>query len=189
MKKFLLSLTLGTICLISHAQNRFSGSEKIYIYGVDYAPVKVWGASESPEQFVQAFREINDLLLHQADKYTYDRICGSASTTMNLDPIRRRIDEMNRDSIKINSAQTAPLDVETHLRSYALPESEGVGIILIAKLLDKAQGCGTYYVVGFDVATREPIFVREITTKAGGFGLRNFWANTVYQALKKTRIQ
>lgn len=189
MKKILLLLTLGTAALIAQAQNRFTGNEKIYIYGVDYSPVKVWGANESAEQFVQAFREINDLLLYQPDKYTYSRICGSAPTTFNLDPIRQRIDSMDREALRTRSAHIDPPDVGALLRSYTLPETEGVGIVLIAKLLNKAQGCGTYAVVGFDVATREPIFVREITTKAGGFGLRNFWANTVYQALKKVRIQ
>ena len=59
----------------------------------------------------------------------------------------------------------------------------------IAKLLNKASSSGTYYLVYFDVATRLLLYQMEAVTEAGGFGLRNYWANTIHQICKKPRYR
>ena len=37
-------------------------------YGVDYSQVKIFGADESPAQFKDAFRRINELFITEAKK-------------------------------------------------------------------------------------------------------------------------
>ena len=37
----------------------------------------------------------------------------------------------------------------------------------------------------FDPATQEVILQMDMAGKPGGFGLRNYWAGSVYNALKK----
>lgn len=55
---------------------------------------------------------------------------------------------------------------------------------MIATLLDKSTNKATYKVVLFDVETRKILKEKEFTSKAGGFGLRNFWARTIYTLTK-----
>ena len=57
--------------------------------------------------------------------------------------------------------------------------------MLIATTLDKGNGIGYYTAVLFDPATQEVILQMDMTGKPGGFGLRNYWAGSVYNALKK----
>ena len=62
-------------------------------------------------------------------------------------------------------------------------------MIFIATNLDKRMGKGTYVVVCFDIATRDILFRQEITTSAGGFGLRNYWANTVEDIIEDKALR
>ena len=59
------------------------------------------------------------------------------------------------------------------------------GLVLIATTLDKGNGIGYYTAVLFDPATQEVILQMDMAGKPGGFGLRNYWAGSVYNALKK----
>ena len=40
----------------------------------------------------------------------------------------------------------------------------------------------------FDIATRDILQKREVKGYAEGFGLRNYWARTVYNIIKRTKI-
>ena len=59
------------------------------------------------------------------------------------------------------------------------------GLVLIATTLDKGNGIGYYTAVLFDPATQEVLLQMDMAGKPGGFGLRNYWAGSVYNALKK----
>ena len=60
-----------------------------------------------------------------------------------------------------------------------------LGLVLVATTLDKGNGLGYYTAVLFDPATHEIITQMDMVGKPGGFGLRNYWAGSVYNALKK----
>ena len=57
--------------------------------------------------------------------------------------------------------------------------------MLIATTLDKGNGIGYYTAVLSEPATQEVILQMDMAGKPGGFGLRNYWAGSVYNALKK----
>ena len=58
-------------------------------------------------------------------------------------------------------------------------------MVFIAQFLDKSNARGTYEVVFFNTETKEIIEEWITDGKARGFGLRNYWAGSVYSALKK----
>ena len=74
-------------------------------------------------------------------------------------------------------------------RNYSIEEKSGNGFIVIATLLDKSANKASYKVVLFDIETREILKEKEFTSKAGGFGLRNFWARTIYTLTKKFNFE
>jgi hypothetical protein len=41
----------------------------------------------------------------------------------------------------------------------------------------------------FDIATRDIVAEEEVVGYAGGFGLKNYWARTVFNILKSTRYK
>jgi hypothetical protein len=74
------------------------------------------------------------------------------------------------------------------VRNYELPQTEGTGIVMIANFLDKPNARATYDIVVFDIATRKILQEKEVIGEAGGFGLRNYWARTVYNIIEKTKL-
>ena len=67
----------------------------ITFYGVDYSLVRVYGASESPTQFRNAFTEINELFITQPKKFDISKFTGKKLNGISLDAVN----EVNR---KIN---------------------------------------------------------------------------------------
>ena len=173
-KKILFSILLLFSMFVVNAK----GTESVYVYGVDYTSVKVYGASETTEQFKNAFEGINLLLMNEAKKYDFTDIVGE-NNKLKL--------EMILDSTKgcdFSNIKTLDKDIEK-IKNYPIKETSGDGFIIIATLLDKSANKATYKVVLFDVKTREILKEEEFISKAGGFGLRNFWAKTIYTLTKK----
>ena len=67
----------------------------------------------------------------------------------------------------------------------ALPTQNkpGIGLVIIAKLLNKAEAYGSYQVVFFNTDTKEIIQDWATGGKARGFGLRNYWAGSIYKVI------
>jgi len=53
--------------------------------------------------------------------------------------------------------------------------------------VDKITGTGTMWVTFFRFSDHKILIAERMTGKAGGFGFRNHWANTVYEVLKQIK--
>ena len=52
----------------------------------------------------------------------------------------------------------------------------------------RQQGCWTLYdLVVFDIASREVIMHKMVAGEARGFGLRNYWAGSIYDIIKANK--
>ena len=70
MKKLILFLFLSTsLFCFGQGKSALKDIQSIKFYGVDYSQVKIFGADESPAQFKDAFRRINELFITEAKKY------------------------------------------------------------------------------------------------------------------------
>ncbi len=182
MKRLLLlALALIAFCGVQ-------AQRPVYVYGVDFAQCKVFGADESAADFERAFVAINDLLYSEADKYDFSKVFGSTNYELYQDVMIARLQQVGLMDLNARGQALPVLDIPQILASYQLPQTEGVGFVLVARLLNKLENKGSYYAVLFDVATRKVLLQTEITTKSRGFGLRNFWAFTVYNATKQLRM-
>lgn len=181
MKKiFLVSLLILLGIFTAEAKE----SEPINVYGVDYTSVKVFGASETVHQFADAFEGINGLLMQEAQKYDFTHVVGGFYK-LKLDMIFEMTQDYTYPDLKVFSKDIEPVNVVDKIKNYKLKEESGTGLILIATLLDKSTNKGTYKVVLFDIATREILREGVFSGKAKGFGLRNYWARTVFRLLEK----
>lgn len=188
MRKIILSLFL-IANLVCFAQNNKSLDtiSSIKFYGIDYSMAKVYGAAETPGEFKMAFDGINLLFITEAKKYNLEKFLEMSVTEISLDAVN----EVNNKII--------PGELETTNQNYTLNDHEiaravrvlpikkepGVGMVIIAKLLNKAANNGSYQIVFFDTDTKEILESTPANGKARGFGLRNFWAGSIYQVLKK----
>lgn len=185
MKKTLLFL-FCTICSI--ALNAQRSESKVYTYGVDFTHAKVFGAKESVDDFAKAFYDINMLLVTEADKYDFSRVVKQP-VYIAIEPMLNITSEATYDNMKTLSNIYDEPNCAEIIENYELPQTEGTGIVIIAKLLDKPNACATYDLVVFDIATRNILTKKETVGDAEGFGLRNYWARSVYNVIRKTKIK
>ena len=179
-------LSLLLVCLLSTITIT-AQKEKVYVYGVDFSQVKTYAADESLEQFAAAFKGINMLLMTEYEKYDFSKMLNTRFD-VDLETMLKKMDDCSFADMKVWGTSYEELDYNSIVSEYNFKQSEGTGVVLIAKFLNKATAEATYELVLFDIATREILFQKMVVGKARGFGLRNYWAGSVYNILQTTRV-
>lgn len=190
MKKLILmSLVLCSVVAYSQSYD-LKTVNSVKFFGVDYSHVKVFGAEESPTQFQIAFQRINELFLAEADKYDMSKLIKKKVYAISTEEVNSQIEKMDLSNLMTGEKRPS-MDqdqIQATLNELPIAPEEGVGVIFIAQTLNKPEGMGYYYLVFFDMQNKDIIYSIPKAGKAGGFGLRNFWANTIYQIIKSGKI-
>jgi hypothetical protein len=98
---------------------------------------------------------------------------------------------------------TIPLDsIKTIVKGHTISDStiaqtvrdlcivsynHGLGLCMIMQTLDKPGELGTFVFVLFDIDSRKVISHWTLSGTPAGFGVRNYWAHSVYEALEKVK--
>ena len=61
---------------------------------------------------------------------------------------------------------------------------EGLGLVFVVEYCDKNSLEGAFYVVFFDIASKEVLLTERMVQPPAGFGVRNYWAGTIYNSLR-----
>ncbi len=181
MKRLILLALCAFGFLSLNAQDRY------FVYGVDYSVAKVYGAEESASDFKDAFIGINKLLVDEAKKYDFSKVVGTR-VFVKVDPMIRKLSNIRFSNLISGNPYYDNINYSSIINRYKLAETKGVGVVMIAKILNKKDNEGVYQLILFDIASRKILAQKEVKGKPKGFGLRNFWAGSVYDAIKKTKI-
>ena len=186
MKNFkLLVLAALLLPLVSVAKNKIT--ESVDFLGVDFSAVTVLAADETKLDFISTFGEINQLFLTEAEKYDVGHYLSFNINTIDIEPAINGLSELKElDFVHMHkNSSESDIDIENILSKYE--PSEGMKLLIIAIELNKSKGYGTYVAVVFNGSTKEIIKTQALAGDAGGFGLRNFWAKTVYNSMKSAK--
>lgn len=153
------------------------------IDGVDFSKVKVYASNDSPEKFVQAFKDINILFISENDKYSFYRILNNKAE-LRIDPMLKKLSNCDYPDLITLDSEYGDINCAEIIKDYNLSQKEGVGVVLIAKLLNKPLERAIYDLVIFDISTRNILYIKEVAGEASGFGLRNYWAGSIYDILR-----
>ncbi len=190
MRKFTCLIIFFFACLqAGFAQNTTA------FYGVDFSLAQTYGCRERASDFAVAFAGINSLFVEQPEKYDVDRDLHRSFNVVDVSVGERSFGEKWGEEILRNPHAISCLtrdyscrdQIDEVVKNYSLRETEGEGVIFFGNLLDKTRAEGSFFVVVFDIATRK---VREcdlVWGKAGGFGLRNYWANALHRCMVQYR--
>ena len=74
------------------------------------------------------------------------------------------------------------MSIEEIIKAY--PSNQGNMLLIVATELNKLNGYGSFVAVVFNGETKEIISSKKISGKPSGFGLRNYWAGSLYNSLK-----
>lgn len=194
MRKVLRNFCVGLfICLgcraVAQNYEALSGIDEFTFYGVDYRLTRVLGAGEAPSSFVKVFGRINMLMINEPKKYCPGKKSKKKVKGVSLSAVNERNETIDPNTLVLDNTNVNTLTMEQiqeEIKALPIKETEGVGLVLLAELLDKTQATAHYHVVYFDVATRNIIVSWEATGKAGGIALRNYWANSLVKVLRNT---
>lgn len=190
MKQIALLLCL-CIAGIANAGNKSkkTGIRALTFYGVNFSLAKVYAANESAQEFKHAFRGINELFQREPQKYDIAKAFNVENTTTSLSETLAQINRIDASGLFTQSDNYALTreEVAAFIQKFNTGNDKGYGAIMMAGLLNKGKCTATYTVVVFNVETKEIEYQYQITSKAKGFGLRNFWAGSVYATLKQIK--
>lgn len=204
MKK-LLFIVLLLIPGVALSLGKEGGQQpsKMNFYGVDFTLVKTFGVKEDAGKVAQAFEDINNLIVTETKKYKYGNFFTkyvreleqsselkqqefSTFDNVNIDEAVHKARIMDEKGMPtINKAfKLDDAEIAREIKSFNTGKDSGYGVLYIAELLNKEDGIGTFVAVCFNIKTKKIIFMDRVSGKAGGFGLRNYWASPLEKIFK-----
>lgn len=160
----------------------------IFFYGVDFSAVKLYGAGESNDNFAKAFTGINEIFVIESKKFDFRELTNRPVSNYPV-PAQERNGNISWSDIRTSNPSPQKASIENMIKSYRLPHQNGKGIVLIAWVLNKPKGKATYELVVFDIQTRRILYNVEAIGDAGGAGLRNYWANSVFSIIRDKKLR
>ena len=200
MKRLMLLCIVfaGLGCSAQSIQDFFSDKAgNVSWLGIDYSHVLLRGefthfkdaAPMNPEEIkYKYFPAWNSLILNESNKYDF----RGMFMLSNLVPDIVMITNVNAasDAGKMTQEPKTPLNCEgvaKIVRDYDLTDKEGLAIVFIADVLDKNSETAGYFITILDMKTKEVILCEHVTEKAGGIGVRNYWAGSLYNLVKDVK--
>lgn len=205
MKKVLLSLLLLFSLGKAHGQFATDDVFKPSVYmtwlGVDFSEVRFigpatgWGevSTKSPtEMRDKYFPEWNNLIVNEWKNFKIDDAVSRAELDQDIRAVSKANERSNKKEIFSESISDYQLldeaMIKAMVKKYDFGDKTGLGFLLVAEGMSKGREEASYWATFVDMKTKNVVFTRRITGKAGGFGFRNYWAGSmksVFKTMKK----
>lgn len=176
----------------------FSSSEVPLTYlGVDFTHAKILNeiAPNSIDIRDRQYPAINQVIVNEAKKYDFSNAFSKTTVDKDISFVNAKNAKIDAEKIVEASSDAIHLkkgDIESIVKGYDFKGKKGIGLMFIMESMNKASAEGSMYVTLIDMQTRKVLLTERMTTKAAGFGFRNYWAKTIYVALddiKKTKYK
>ena len=205
MKKILFSLlmlfSLGQAYGQFTADDVFKSSVYMTWLGVDFSEVKFigpasgWGevSTKSPtEMRDKYFPEWNNLIVNEWKNFKIEEAVSRLELEQDIRAVNKANERSNKKEIFSESISDYQLldeaKIKAMVKKYDFGDKTGLGFLLVAEGMSKGREEASYWATFVDMKTKNVVFTRRITGKAGGFGFRNYWAGSmksVFKTMKK----
>lgn len=166
-------------------------------YGLDFSEAYFIGSEgfTNPMDIKDRyFNSWNMLIKNEYDKYDLGKFFQKENVDFSLENVTARNNEVSiYDRVIDDGEKTMHLDdntVQEIVGSYDLGDNDGgLGIVFIVESFSKKSEMGNFFVTFFDIETKRVLLTERMSGKAGGFGVRNYWAKTYYLVMKEMPSQ
>lgn len=161
--------------------------------GLDFTFVKVVADQDEWEYLKpqDMFKRWNELMINEQQKYNIAEALQRAEVKFALDVTMDHNAALPADNIFVQQSlpedQVTKEDVAEVIKSYDFKGNAGIGVMFVAQTFDRPKEKGIWRVVFVNMETKEIIHSVQMAAVSSGFGLRNYWASTVYGIIKKIR--
>jgi hypothetical protein len=197
MKKFFLfifALLSVVFTYAQSAQDLFSGNTQINWLGIDFSNVRLIGdfsqfsgaGEKNPSQIKRIyFPAWNKLILDEREKYDVAGMLRKDKVFYDIDMVMDLNSNASLDEMETYNAPVyAREDIEKFVTKYKTGGKEGVGVVLIAESLNKAEKEAWFHFVAIDMGSKKILVHDRIRGEPSGIGLRNYWAGAIHDVIK-----
>jgi len=162
-------------------------------FGFDYSEALFIGSEgfTNPKEIKDRyFNSWNLLVQAEYSKYDVGKAFKKENVDISLDIVTaRNLEVPIFERVIDDQGKVLHLDkekVQEIIGSYQFDDNQqGLGIVMIVESYSKTSITGYYFVTLFDIKTKQVLITERMSGKAGGFGIRNFWAKSYYYVLKE----
>jgi hypothetical protein len=155
-------------------------------FGIDFTLARFTLVTEDPAAIVStSLKAINSLILAEPDKYDLKKFFSKSEVTPDIDLVNERNSKIDPTLLVVpDKYSITPEDVKKVITSYDTKGKTGTGLVFVAENLHKVEQTGSFYVVFFDMASKEIIDLEHKVGKASGIGFRNYWTGSAFNIMK-----
>ena len=169
----------------------FNEQTPLTYLGVDFTDVKIAGQTDFDIKDLKDrhFSTINNLVLSEAKKYDMSKFFHRSNVLTDISLAEAHNSKIDADKIKSPGGDDENRFTEASIaklvKGYSFGGKKGIGVLLIAESLSKIKVAGTIHVVFIDMSNSKVLYTEKFMEKAGGIGLRNYYAKVVYNTLNE----
>ncbi|CAN5436641.1 hypothetical protein BH10BAC4_BH10BAC4_08890 [soil metagenome] len=176
------------------AREVFNPQVPIVWLGLDFSQVRFIG-DYAEFRTIDAAKKLiialNDLMLSEPEKYDVGKMLGKQKVEQRLD-----VTMVHNNGLDISALMADSLGSHSHLKEqdiqkiiddYDFKGSTGIGLMFNVESFNKPLGEGLIWVTFMNMNTKEILFTERLGEDPSGFGIRNYWAGSVYHVMARVR--
>jgi hypothetical protein len=200
MKKaihLLMLLLAAATSAIAQAQDKtqiIDPAVKVTWLGLDFTGVKFIGDRErlgSMSDVKHLMEAWNSVLETENEKYNPGRAIGRRNLNLALEVTKEHNANLELIDVFSNNKQDhqhlTASDVDQIISGYDFKGNPGIGLIYIVDSFSKLDEEGAIWVTFVDMDSNKVIYTEKMIGPPGGFGMRNFWAKSVFVVTEKLK--
>ena len=195
---FFIILSFSNLFHAQEALDLFKVSEhKISWLGIDFSHVKLIGGftqfSGAGSQSVVDIRDDffpswNNLVLAEPDKYDLKGMLRKGEVIYDISMIMNINSTCPVEEMEDQNTPNYTLEnIKEFVSLYPIESKTGIGILLIAESLNKNAQEAHFHFVAINMSTKEILIHERLRGEPTGFGLKNYWAGSIYRIMKDIR--
>lgn len=173
----------------------FEKDTKVTWVGVDFSHMKLIGEfshfmdlgnQTSTELKDKYFPAWNDIIAYESDKYDVQGMLRKKEIEYDLDMMYEINDSTDLSKIKSRKAvELQKSDIQEIISQYQIEKSTGIGVGLVCEYFSKNYKEAYFHFVAFSMSDKNILIHERLKGEPGGFGIRNYWANSIYDVLRR----
>ena len=171
----------------------FDRHEKMSWLGLDFTAAKLVGDPNGwhSEHYVHRFMtSINNLMLKESHKYDIGAALNRYRVDYEIDVTLDHNEKLNMENAtdsRLRGHYLKEDDIQKIVDLYDFQGLKGTGVMFIVEAFNKLDLESVVWVTFINLDNKEVLFTRRMIEQPSGFGLRNFWAGSIYKMIKQIR--
>lgn len=154
----------------------------------DFAQFKEAGGQSAADIKNRFYPAWNNVIIHEQKKYDIGAMLRKEDIVYDIDMMTKLNAATPLESIEgIIVPNYKKEDIAGFVKEYKVGDKKGIGVVFLVECFNKNAEKAVIHFVAFNMVTKEVLLHERLSGKPKGFGLRNFWAGSIYNVITDIR--